>query len=255
MDVLLGYIYILMNTFSYETIFMVNGLVKRKIVKIDEEKCTGCGECIPNCAEGALKIIDGKARLVSDVYCDGLGACLGHCPEDAIEIIERDAEEFDEEAVHEYLKLQLQGVSCTAVTSLIDKKEPETVSEAEQGSSLSHWPVQLHLVPIKAPFWNNADLLLMADCVAVAQPELHSKLLSGRSVVMGCPKFDDVSRYIEKLTEILRVNKVRSLTVAHMEVPCCNALNVIAQRALAASGKMILSQRLVVTVDGEISRV
>ena len=255
MDVLMGYLYIVMNTFSYETTFMVTGLVKRKIVKIDEEKCTGCGVCIPNCAEGALKIIDGKARLVSDIYCDGLGACLGHCPEDAIEIIERDADEFDEEAVHEYLKLQLQGVSCTAVTSLIDIKEPEPAPREEQGSTLRHWPVQLHLVPIKASFWNNADLLLMADCVAVAQPELHSKLLDGRSVMIGCPKFDDAREYVGKLTEILKQNDVRSLTVANMEVPCCSGLRRIAEIALEQSGKMIPTQSLVVSVKGDITRV
>ena len=255
MDVLLGYLYIMMNTFSYETTFMVNGLVNRKIVKIDEEKCTGCGECIPNCAEGALKIIDGKARLVSDVYCDGLGACLGHCSEDAIEIIEREAPEFSEEAVHEYLKLQLQGVSCTAVTSLIDSKEPEPATAPEQGSALRHWPVQLHLVPIKAPFWDNADLLLMADCVAVSQPDLHRKLLSGRSVVMGCPKFDNAQAYVEKLTEILKQNDVRSLTVANMEVPCCSGLRRIGEIALEQSGKMIPTQSLVVSVKGDITRV
>ena len=228
-------------------------MVLRKIVKIDEEKCTGCGECIPNCAEGALKIIDGKARLVSDIYCDGLGACLGHCPEDAIEIIEREAEEFDEEAVHEYLKLQLQGVSCTAVTSLMDK-EPNTVPETKQGSSLRHWPVQLHLVPIKALFWNNADLLLMADCVAVAQPELHQKLLKDRSVMIGCPKFDNAQAYLEKLTQILEQNDVRSLTVANMEVPCCSGLKRIAEIALKQSGKMIPTQNLVVSVKGDITR-
>ena len=232
---------------------MVNSVVLRKIVKIDEEKCTGCGICIPNCAEGALKIIDGKARLVSDIYCDGLGACLGHCPEDAIEIIEREAEEFDEEAVHEYLKLQLQGVSCTAVTSLVDPQEPES-AQVEQGSSLRHWPVQLHLVPIKAPFWNDADLLLMADCVAVAQPELHSKLLSGRSVMMGCPKFDNAQAYLDKITQILKQNEVRSLTVVNMEVPCCNGLRRIAEIALEQSGKMIPTQSLVVSVKGDITR-
>ena len=255
MDGLLGYLYIMMNTFSYEITFMVNCLVKRKIVKIDEEKCTGCGECIPNCAEGALKIIDGKARLVSDVYCDGLGACLGHCPEDAIEIIEREAPEFSEEAVHEYLKLQLQGVSCTAVTSLIDSKEPEPATTLKPGSALRHWPVQLHLLPIKAPFWDNADLLLMADCVAVAQPELHSKLLDGRSVMIGCPKFDNGQAYVDKLTEILKQNDVRSLTVANMEVPCCSGLRRIAEIALEKSGKMIPTQNLVVSVKGDIKRL
>lgn len=235
---------------------MVIGVVKRKIVEIDEEKCNGCGVCIPNCAEGALKIIDGKARLVSDIYCDGLGACLGHCPQDAIKIIEREAPEFDEEAVHQYLKQQEEeeqpAVSCSFVSQLIPEEKIEPAPE--QGSTLRQWPVQLNLVPVKAPFWENADVLLLADCVAVAQPELHSKLLAGRSVMMGCPKFDDVQHYLEKLTEILKKNNVRSLTVATMEVPCCSGLKRVAELALEASGKMIPSQSLVVGVKGEIRR-
>ena len=240
---------------SYETIFMVNGVVKRKIVEIDEEKCNGCGECIPNCAEGALKIINGKAKLVSDVYCDGLGACLGHCPQDAIKIIEREAPEFDEAAVHEYLKKEEEKpqISCSFVSSLLPDEEPKPTQET--GTTLRQRPVQLNLVPIKAPFWNNADLLLLADCVAVAQPDLHTKLLAGRSVIMGCPKFDDVQHYLEKLTEILKNNNVRSLTVATMEVPCCSGLKLIAELAIEASGKMIPSQNLVIGVKGEINRV
>jgi len=203
---------------------MVNGVVKREIIEIDEELCNGCGQCIPNCAEGALKIIDGKARVVDDVYCDGLGACLGHCPQGALRVVERDAPEFDEEAVHEYLKTleREQPVSCTTVASLTPTHEPSP--ENKQGSALRQWPVQLNLVPIKAPFWNNADLLLMADCVAVAQPELHSKLIDGRSIMVGCPKFDNGQHYVDKLTEILKQNSVRSLTVATMEVPCCSGL-------------------------------
>jgi len=240
---------------SYETIFMVNAVVNRKIVELDEEKCNGCGECIPNCAEGALKIINGKAKLVSDVYCDGLGACLGHCPQDAIKIIEREAPEFDEAAVHQYLKQEEEKpqISCSFVSSLLPDEEPKPTQKT--GITLRQWPVQLNLVPIKAPFWNNADLLLLADCVAVAQPDLHVKLLAGRSVIMGCPKFDDVQHYLEKLTEILQKNNVRSLTVATMEVPCCNGLKRIAELAIEASGKMIPSQNLVIGVKGEINRV
>ena len=245
-----------MNTSSYETIFMVNGLVSRKIVQIDEEKCNGCAQCIPNCAEGALKIIDGKARLVSDVYCDGLGACLGHCPQDAIQIIEREAPEFDEEAVHDYLHSQEAApIACGCVSSIVTSLEPAPSQNIAQVSTLRQWPVQLNLVPIKAPFWNNADVLLMADCVAVAQPELHSKLLDGRSVMMGCPKFDNGREYVEKIAQILKQNNVRSLTVAVMEVPCCGGLQRIAELALQASGKMIPTQTLVVSVKGEISRI
>lgn len=233
---------------------MVSGVVNRKIIQIDEELCNGCAQCIPNCAEGALQIVDGKARIVDDIYCDGLGACLGHCPQGALEVIEREAPEFDEEAVHEYLKTleQEQQVSCNTVTTL--SPDPESTPEVHQGSALRQWPIQLNLVPIKAPFWNDADLLLMADCVAVAQPELHSKLIAGRSIMVGCPKFDNGQHYVDKLTDILKQNSVRSLTVATMEVPCCSGLRRIAELALQGSGKLIPTQNLVVAVDGGIFR-
>lgn len=245
-----------MNNDSYEILFMVNDLVLRKIVEIEEEKCDGCGECIPNCAEGALKIIDGKAKLVSDVYCDGLGACLGHCPQDAIKIIEREASEFDEDAVHEYLKSQEEPtITCKFTPSLLPKEENVHKTEKKQASKLGQWPVQIHLVPIKAPFWENADLLLMADCVAVALPELHNKLIDGRSVLIGCPKFDDAQKYLDKLTQIIEQNAVRSLTVANMDVPCCSGLRRIAELALESSGKMIPTQNLIIGVKGEIKRV
>jgi NAD-dependent dihydropyrimidine dehydrogenase PreA subunit len=236
-------------------------MVKRNIVQIDEEKCNGCGQCIPNCAEGALQIIDGKALIVKDAYCDGLGACLGHCPQDAISIIEREAPEFDEEAVHEYLETlkTRDALACGCPASQVQEQKGSASerepAEAPAQSALRHWPIQLNLVPIQAPFFKDADLLVMADCAAVATPTLHQRLLEDRSVVIGCPKFDDFNHYVEKLTEILRRNDVRSLTVAHMEVPCCSALDVVAQRALDASRKMIPSQRLIVSVDGDIKRV
>ncbi len=235
-------------------------MVKRSIVDIDEEKCNGCGQCIPNCAEGALQIIDGKARIVDDAYCDGLGACLGHCPQDAIAIIEREAPEFDEEAVHEHLETLKKGetLACGCPASQVQLLEGGTAAEnveAPTPSALRHWPVQLNLVPVKAPFLRDSDLLLLADCTAVAYPALHQMLLKGRTVVVGCPKFDDINHYVEKLSEMLRRNDVRSLTVAHMEVPCCSALNVAAQRALDASGMMIPTQRLIVSVGGDIKRV
>jgi Pyruvate/2-oxoacid:ferredoxin oxidoreductase delta subunit len=234
-------------------------MVKRDIVNIDEEKCDGCGQCIPNCAEGALQIIDGKARMVSDSYCDGLGACPGHCPRDAITIIEREASEFDEEAVHEHLEILKKSedlaIGCPASqVQLLEGSPAIDGVEVSTTSALRHWPVQLNLVPVKAPFFRDSDLLLLADCTAVAYPALHQRLLEGRTVVMGCPKFDDVKHYIEKLTEMLKVNDVRSLTVAHMEVPCCSAFNVVARRALDALGKMIPTQRLIVSVGGDIER-
>lgn len=234
-------------------------MVKRNIVHIDDEKCDGCGQCIPNCAEGALQIIDGKARIVDDSYCDGLGACLGHCPRDAITIIEREASEFDEEAVHEHLEILKKsdaltfGCAASQIQLLEDTPAIDDV-ETSTPSALRHWPVQLNLVPVKAPFFRDAELLLLADCAAVAYPALHQRLLEGRTVVMGCPKFDDVKHYVEKLAEILERNDVRSLTVAHMEVPCCSALNLVAKRALDASGKMIPTQRLMVSVAGDIER-
>jgi Pyruvate/2-oxoacid:ferredoxin oxidoreductase delta subunit len=234
-------------------------MVKRDIVHIDEDKCDGCGQCIPNCAEGALQIIDGKARIVDDSYCDGLGACLGHCPRDAITIIEREAPKFDEEAVHEHLavlkKNEAQASGFPASQARVQNDVSAIIDvETSTPSALRHWPVQLNLVHVKAPFFRDAELLLLADCTAVAYPALHQRLLEGRTVVMGCPKFDDIKRYVEKLTEILKSNDVSSLTVVQMEVPCCSALNVVALRALDASGKMIPTQRLVVSVNGDIKR-
>jgi len=238
---------------------MVDIVVLRKIVKIDEEKCNGCGDCIPNCAEGALKIIDGKAKIVTDAYCDGLGACLGHCPQDAIEIIEREAAEFDEEAVHEYLetlKTEEPAPACNYTTTQTFSTENAPVATAApQESTLGQWPVMLNLVPIKAPFWDGADLLVTADCVPVAYPRLHADLLKGKKIMVGCPKFDNGQNYVDKLTEILKQNDIRSMTVATMEVPCCGGLQRIAELALQASGKLIPTQKLIVTVRGEINRI
>lgn len=235
-----------MNIISYERNFIIGSQLSipcheevirdleiRKIVRIDEELCNGCGLCIPNCAEGALQIIDGKARLVSDNYCDGLGACLGHCPQGAILIIEREAEAFDEDAVHAHL------------ARIRPSPSPGT-------STLRQWPVQLNLVPSKAAFFEDSDLLVIADCVPLAYPNVHDSLLSMKSVVMGCPKFDDAQGYVKKLTEILKNNNVKSVTVAHMEVPCCSGLLWIVKKAIEASGKQIPLERQVITIRGEI---
>ena len=250
----------MMIQFSYEYIFMVNGMVKRKIVKIDEDRCNGCGECIPSCEEGALKIIDGVAKIVKDEYCDGLGACLGHCPQDAISIIEREALEFDEEAVHEYLKtLKKEELApqcnCTTAHAMQEPFSIRTDDETSQTSELKQWPVQLNLVPIKAPYWENADLLIMADCVPVSYPNLHNDLLKGRRVAIGCPKFDNAQAYVEKLTEILKQNDVRSLTVANMEVPCCSGFRRIAEIALEQSGKMIPSDQADNLIEGALMTI
>jgi Fe-S-cluster-containing hydrogenase component 2 len=240
-------------------------MVLRNIVEIDEGLCNGCGECIPNCAEGALQIVDGKARIVKDMYCDGLGACLGHCPQGAISILQREADEFDEEAVHEYLAYRDASVlsategpgSGTTKTSgcpssQVQQLEAEVPKEAVGGSALSHWPVQLNLVPVKAPFFEDADLLVVADCVPVAFPDLHTRLLRGRPIVIGCPKFDDAQGYADKLGEILRQNSVRTVTVVHMEVPCCSSMNGIVDYAVRASGKSIPVMRATVSVGEKI---
>ena len=225
-------------------------VVKRKIIQIDEEKCNGCGECIPNCAEGALQIIEGKARLVKDSYCDGLGACLGHCPQGALKVIERDADGFDEEAVQKYLEgLKAEQVSCQNTYS-IKKEEPSESVEAE--SDLRNWPVQLDLVPYDAPFFDGADLLILADCVPVAYPNLHAKLIKGRPLVIGCPKFDSVEGYEKKLLAIFKGNSIRTVTVVTMEVPCCGNMRNLVNWAVRESGKSIPVINRTVTVEGEL---
>jgi len=246
------------------------GMAKRKIVKIDEEKCTGCELCIPNCAEGALKIVDGKARLVKDIYCDGLGACLGHCPEGAITIEERSAEEFDEEATRKRLeeikKKEEKNLPCgcpgTAVKSIPKRTTPVRRSLGEGGndkrrttknsSELSNWPIQLKLVPAEAPYLKNADLLIAADCVAFSYPDFHQDLLKQKALIIGCPKLDEGDLYIEKLAEIFKVNNLKSVTVAHMEVPCCFGLNHIVSEALKLSGVKIPLKEITIGIQGDL---
>jgi NAD-dependent dihydropyrimidine dehydrogenase PreA subunit len=242
-------------------------MTTRKIVKIDEEKCTGCGLCIPNCAEGALQIIDGKARLVSEKFCDGLGACLGHCPEDAITVIEREAEDFDEKAVEAFLhkkeetqpKPQPQPqpafTGCPSSRPMhfkVPESQIETVSNTRSVSMLSHWPVQLKLVPINAPYFQDTELLIVADCVPFSYPDFHRDFLKGKAVVVGCPKLDDVQFYKEKLTEIFKANSIKSITVPYMEVPCCFGLVKATEDAIAASGKNIPLKKVKIGIRGDI---
>lgn len=235
--------------------------MKRQIIRIDEEKCNGCGQCIPSCAEGALQIVNGKARLIADKLCDGLGACLGDCPQDALIIEERDTDEFDEEAVHKHLEAQKQevpqeqsfGCGCpgTHARTLAAKKEPVALSEAENTpSELGQWPVQLKLLNPAAPYLKNADLLVAADCVPFAYPDFHRNLLRGRAVAVGCPKLDDAMAYVDKLAEIVRVNDLRSITVAHMEVPCCSGLISVVREAVKRSGSNVPVETVKITLDG-----
>ncbi len=231
----------------------------RNIVKIDEAKCNGCGQCVTACAEGAIKIINGKAKLVSDVYCDGLGACLGHCPKDAITIEQRDAAEFDEEATKAYLASQKQAGPASMCPGLamhqFEPDGPKAVSETgDVSSKLGHWPIQLKLVARTAPYFADADLLLVADCVPVAMGDFHQRFLKGRAVAMGCPKLDDVQFYIEKLADILGANTIRSLTVVHMEVPCCSGLTRVAREAVAISGRPKAFEDVTVSIRGDVVR-
>ena len=240
-------------------------MATRKIVKIDEEKCTGCGLCIPNCAEGALQIVDGKAKLITDKFCDGLGACLGHCPEDAITVIEREAEDFDEKAVEVHLhkkgetqpKPQPQPAfngcpSSRAMHFKVPEGQTETVSTTLSVSQLTQWPVQLKLVPINAPYFQDGDLLISADCVPFAYPDFHRDFLKGKAVVVGCPKLDDIQYYKEKLTEIFKTNSIKSITVPYMEVPCCFGLVKATEDAIAASGKNIPLKKIKIGIRGDI---
>lgn len=244
--------------------------LKRKIIQIDEEKCDGCGNCVVGCAEGALAIVGGKAKVVSDNLCDGLGACIGECPQDALEIIERDAEAFDEAAVEAHLAAQEQAPQSQAPA------QPEMVrgcpsvqiqtfsgggpsarikaqtASGGEASVLSHWPVQIRLIPPHAPFLKGADLLVVADCVPVAFPSLHQDLLKGKVVMIGCPKFDDVDEYIERFTAIFKTADVNSVTTAVMEVPCCAGLPWMVEKGLAAAKTQVPYHQVVVSTRGEI---
>ncbi|MCL4378256.1 MAG: 4Fe-4S binding protein [Actinobacteria bacterium] len=278
-------------------------MAKRQIIKIDEEKCTGCGNCIPGCPEGALQLIDDKARLISDLFCDGLGACIGECPENAITIEEREAEPYDEVKVManivkqgknvikahlEHLKnhnqsdyldqavnyLKEKGIAnplegeadkgymtedrlpcgCpgSRVMDLRDNNDTEENIDVKQKSELRQWPVQITLVPPNAPYLNGADLLIAADCVPFAYGNFHRDFLKGKILLIGCPKLDDAGFYKEKITEILKLNNIKSVTVVHMEVPCCFSLVRLVNDALDASGKDIPLDNINVGVNGEI---
>jgi len=247
--------------------------VIRKIIEIDEDLCDGCGNCVPSCAEGALEIIDGKARVVADIYCDGLGACLGECPQGALSVVEREAPEFDEEAVEEYLaekkkqqagqpkimpmvaggcpSARLQTFEPAAADSATDRAVGPSAGD-EAGSALSHWPVQIMLVPPTAPFLKGADLLVLADCVPVAFPTLHRDFLKDKAVMMGCPKFDNAELYVEKFAQICKVSGIKSITAVVMEVPCCSALPMIVKKGMALSGAEIPMEEVVISTRGKV---
>jgi NAD-dependent dihydropyrimidine dehydrogenase PreA subunit len=272
--------------------------MKRSIITIDEDKCNGCGLCVPDCPEGALQVIDGKVRLVSDLFCDGLGACLKTCPEGALFVEEREAEPYSERKVMEnvvkhgpnvikahlhhlkehgevkYLReavdyLQEKGIALpmheeaapaacgcpgSAARDMRDRPaEKAPAGGARIGSELRQWPVQLKLLNPGAPYFANADILLAADCVPFAYGDFHRDLLSGKIVVMFCPKIDPyIEEYMEKLAGILALHDISSITVARMEVPCCGGLNVVLERAMQKAGKQVPVREIVIGIKGDV---
>jgi Pyruvate/2-oxoacid:ferredoxin oxidoreductase delta subunit len=213
---------------------------KRQIVRIDQDKCDGCGMCVPSCAEGAIQIVDGKAQLLADRFCDGLGACLGECPQGALTIEERDAEEFVGPAPGapqaEAPEAPGEGFVCPGSRMQQFQRAASPIPEA---SALGHWPIKLRLVTPKAPFLKGASLLVAADCAPFAAGDFHSRYLAGKAVVCGCPKFDDLPEHVAKLTAILKENEVREITIVNMEVPCCFGLVQIVRQALEAAGQSL----------------
>lgn len=250
----------------------------RKMISIDEELCNGCGECVPSCEEGALAIVDGKAKLVKEIYCDGLGACLGDCPTGALKVEVREAEDFDPKAVAKHLKAQgraipdhmpspeslrldkstggpkpMGGCPGSTMQTMTPCGQANIPSAQPTGvSALSHWPIQLRLVPPTAPFLKGADLLLTADCVPVASPSYHTEFLPGKVVLMGCPKFDNQMEYVDKLAAIIGENDLKSITVLEMEVPCCSSMSAILSEAVKRAGKKVDTVRVTIARSGGV---
>jgi len=246
-------------------------IVNRKIIKIDEDLCTGCGNCIVDCAEGALEIIDGKARVVNDVFCDGLGACISGCPEGALEIVEREALEFSEDAVEkrlEALKAQEQekyithnepgNVACgcpgsRTMTFAEISNETEQITSGKVQSQLRQWPIQMHLISPTAPYFQGADVLLSADCVAHSLGGFHPEYLKGKSVGIACPKLDQGQDiYVEKIRSWIDDAKINTLTVLTMQVPCCSGLVYLAKQGAAKASRKVPIKSIVVGLQGEI---
>ena len=238
--------------------------MKRRIIEINQDKCNGCGACAAACHEGAIAMVDGKAKLMRDDYCDGLGDCLPTCPTGAITFVEREAAAYDAKAVQENMQKKMQEkmkkedmtLPCGCPGSRSRKIEHTesgntTVSYAKPVSQLSQWPVQIKLVPVKAPYFDGAKLLIAADCTAYAYANFHEEFIKGRITIVGCPKLDSVD-YSEKLTEIIRNNDIKSVTIVRMEVPCCGGLEHAAKTALQQSGKFIPWQVITISTDGRI---
>ncbi|MBY9015695.1 MAG: 4Fe-4S binding protein [Candidatus Lokiarchaeota archaeon] len=244
--------------------------VIRKIIEIDEELCTGCGNCVVDCAEGALKIIDGKAKVINDVFCDGLGACISGCPENALQIIEREAAEFDEVAVEEYLETMKNKVELEQVKQIVADQshqcgcpssqtmvfnEPKVQNEmtGKISSTLRQWPVQMHLINPNAPYYQGADVLIAADCVGYSYGDFHRDFMSSKSIAIACPKLDQGKEdYIEKIKSLIDGAKINTLTVAIMEVPCCSGLLALAQEGAKRASRKVPIKYVVIDIKGDI---
>jgi ferredoxin len=247
-------------------------MVKRKIIKIDEDLCTGCGNCVVDCAEGALQVIDGKARVINEVFCDGLGACISGCPEGALEIIEREALEFDEEAVEKHLESMINSeqvevkqieqivnehahqCGCpSAQTMVFDAPKEQIEVSGKIPSALRQWPVQMHLINPRAPYYQGADVLLAADCVGFSYGDFHRDFMKKKSIAIACPKLDQGKEvYIEKIKSLIDDAKINTLTVAIMEVPCCGGLLALAQEAAKRANRKVPIKYVVVGIQGNI---
>ncbi len=226
----------------------------RKIIKIDEERCNGCGICADACHEGAIEMINGKAKLTREDYCDGLGDCLPACPEGAISFVEKEAPAYDEDAVNA-AKMQKQSVKlpcgCPGTHSRAFKRDEEPASSVQNSSRLMQWPCQIKLVPVNAPYFDGANLLIAADCTAYAYGNFHNDFIRGHITLIGCPKLDD-GDYSEKLTAIIRNNNIKSVKIVRMEVPCCGGIENAAKKAIKESGKFIPWQVVTISTDGKI---
>ena len=225
--------------------------MKRKIVHIAEDQCTGCGACAKACHEGAIAMVNGRAKLIRDDYCDGLGDCLPVCPAGAISILERDAAPYDEVAVREKKETLGLGRGCPGTEARAIERSGSAVPCGEQTSQLSQWPVQIKLLPVNAPYFDGAKLLIAADCTAYAYAGFHDQFIRGHITMVGCPKLDNVD-YSEKLTDIIRSNEIREITIVRMEVPCCGGLENAVKAALRESGKSIPCQVVTISTDGKI---
>ncbi len=241
-------------------------MASRNIVQIDEERCNGCGLCASACAEGAIQLVDGKARLMKDEYCDGLGACLGECPQGAITIIQRDAPEFDEEAVKTHLSrtrppqapppparhAHHAGGGCPGSMARQFAAPATATATDPVPSALRQWPVQLHLVSPTAPYFRDAELLLAADCAAFAFGDFHRRFLADHALAIACPKLDDPSGYVEKLAAMITDGGIRGITIVMMQVPCCRGLERLVTLAMQAAGQEVPVRRVIVGIEGGI---